>query len=250
MQRIFPRNWQIRLGIVLVLASVTIYSIKYLVLGNPKDTVNYIFNAIGFLPINVLLVTLVLNELLSMRAKRERLEKLNMVIGIFFSEVGNRFLAEISDADPGLDRIRDTLTITQNISDSDLGKIRLFISECPFELEIEKIDLNELKAFLHEKREFLLRLLENPVLLEHQSFTEVLRAIFHLTEELERRTDIPSLPESDLNHLKGDIMRVYCSLSVQWMDYMWYLKNNYPYLFSLAMRTNPFDQHASVIVTG
>jgi hypothetical protein len=29
---------------------------------------------------------------------------------------------------------------------------------------------------------------------------------------------------------------------------MKHLKENYPYLFSLAMRTNPFDADASVIV--
>jgi len=29
---------------------------------------------------------------------------------------------------------------------------------------------------------------------------------------------------------------------------MEYLKNHYPYLFSLAMRKNPFDDSASVIV--
>jgi hypothetical protein len=31
---------------------------------------------------------------------------------------------------------------------------------------------------------------------------------------------------------------------------MRYLKNNYPYLFSLAMRTNPFDQNATPVITG
>jgi hypothetical protein len=30
--------------------------------------------------------------------------------------------------------------------------------------------------------------------------------------------------------------------------YMQHLKQNYPYLFSLAMRTNPFDANASAIV--
>ncbi|MFY9799780.1 MAG: two pore domain potassium channel family protein, partial [Methanoregula sp.] len=30
--------------------------------------------------------------------------------------------------------------------------------------------------------------------------------------------------------------------------YMQHLKKKYPYLFSLAMRTNPFDVHASAIV--
>jgi hypothetical protein len=32
------------------------------------------------------------------------------------------------------------------------------------------------------------------------------------------------------------------------LDYMKYMKENYPYLFSFAMRTNPFDREASPIV--
>jgi len=39
-----------------------------------------------------------------------------------------------------------------------------------------------------------LRLLENPVLLEHESFTELLRSVFHLSEELEQRDDFGKLP--------------------------------------------------------
>jgi hypothetical protein len=34
----------------------------------------------------------------------------------------------------------------------------------------------------------------------------------------------------------------------QWLDYMRHLKKDYPYLFSLAMRTNPFDQEATPVV--
>jgi hypothetical protein len=77
-------GWQVRLGIILVLCSAAIYTVKFIILGDPENTYFYIFNAIGFLPVNVLLVTLVLNELLSMRSKKERLEKINMVIGTFF----------------------------------------------------------------------------------------------------------------------------------------------------------------------
>jgi hypothetical protein len=35
-----------------------------------------------------------------------------------------------------------------------------------------------------------------------------------------------------------------------WLEYMEHLKDNYPYLFSLAMRVNPFDKTASPVVTG
>ena len=93
-----------------------------------------------------------------------------------------------------------------------------------------------------------MRLLENPTLLEHESFTELLRTVFHLTEELTFRDDIGRLPDPDKMHIAGDIKRVYHLLVNQWLTYMKHLKDNYPYLFSLAMRTNPFDQKASPVI--
>jgi hypothetical protein len=68
------------------------------------------------------------------------------------------------------------------------------------------------------ERDFLVRLLENPILLEHESFTELLRAVFHLTEELAAREDLGNLPDSDYKHLAGDIKRAYVLLVHQWLD--------------------------------
>jgi hypothetical protein len=42
--------------------------------------------------------------------------------------------------------------------------------------------------------------------------------------------------------------RVYGLLVREWLSYMQHLKGTYPYLFSLAMRTNPFDSQASPVV--
>jgi hypothetical protein len=241
-------SWPIRLGIILVLFSLAIYTAKFLVLGDPENTYYYIFNALGFLPINVLLVTLIINELLSMRSKKDRLEKLNMVIGTFFSEAGTRLLAYISDCDPELDTIRSHLVVGGDWSAEDFRRVRSDLSGYSFACAMTGKTLIEIRSFLQEKRNFLLRLLENPVLLEHQDFTELLRAVFHLTEELERRDNLESIPESDIKHLSGDVNRVYKLLSFEWLSYMRYLEINYPYLFSLAIRTNPFDEDASVIV--
>jgi hypothetical protein len=243
-------TWQIRLGIVLVCVSILIYAIKLTVLQNTRDTLNYIFNALGFLPVSVFLVTIVLNELLAIRARNQRLEKLNMVIETFYSEVGNELLTYLSGCDPSLDTVRKQLIVTGDWKDDDFSTLNRFMAGYTFDIDPRKVDLIGISGFLKERRNFLLRLLENPVLLEHQSFTEVLRSVFHLTEELNRRTDPSSLPDSDLDHLKGDLIRVYKNLALQWVDYVRYLKRNYPYLFSLAMRTNPFDQNASVIVKG
>jgi hypothetical protein len=102
--------------------------------------------------------------------------------------------------------------------------------------------------FLKQERDLLLRLLENPNLLEKETFTELLRAVFHLADELAHRKGEKSLPASDLDHLAGDIQRAYALLLPQWLDYLHYLKLHYPYLFSLAVRTNPLNPHASAVV--
>lgn len=241
-------NWEAKLAIVLVAMSVCIYTCKFLVLKNPGDTANYIFNALGFLPINVLLVTIVLNKLLVMRAKNERMQKINMVIGTFFAEVGNDLIKTLSKGDPDIGRMHESLVSGSEWNNKEYAKLRSRMAACSWKADTSAIDREALLEFLCSRRDFLLRLLENPVLLEHESFTDLLRAVFHLTEELRHRRGIADLPTTDHAHLSGDISRVYERLVLQWLDYMEYLDNNYPYLYSLEMRTNPFDARASPVV--
>ena len=202
----------------------------------------------GFLPISVLLVTIVLNSLLTVRSKREKMQKLNMVIGTFFAEVGNHLLVVLSDNDPYADDLRKKLLIRDDWDKVRFSEMARIIEKRDYHVHSQNIDLEKLHAYLMLKRDFMLRLLENPVLLEHQSFTELLSAVFHLNEELWRREDFSCLPESDCHHIEGDINRVYKELVREWLYYMQYLKENYPYMFSLALRTNPFDENASPVV--
>ncbi len=110
------------------------------------------------------------------------------------------------------------------------------------------MDLEILRDFLIQNRRFLLALLENPQIIEHDSFAPLIQAIFHLTDELMARDRLTGLPSNDYDHLSVDINRAYAVLIVEWIAYMNYLKKTYPYLFSLAMRTNPFDSNASPVV--
>lgn len=187
--------------------------------------------------------------ILAKREMESRMEKLNMIIGIFYSEVGLELLSWFSRYDPNFDAIRHSLIITGNWTDEKFiatGKESL---KHDFSVDVSQVDFHALKGFLTAKRDFLLRLLENPVLLEHQSFTDLLRAVFHLPEELAYRSSFDDVPKPDANHLAGDIKRSYHLMVAEWITYMKYLKNNYPFLFSLAVRTNPFNKEASVVVT-
>lgn len=241
-------RWQIILGLSLVVLSVIFYFIHYAIFRDPHHIFIYMIGDIAFVFIEVLLVTLIIHQLLSVREKRARLEKLNMVIGVFFSEIGAGLVTYFSDFDPKLEKIKQELIVRPNWSEKEFSAVSKRLKSYDYGVEIEKVELEYLRGFLIGKRDFLLRLLENPNLLEHESFTELLQAVFHLTEELQGREDISQLPDSDYDHLAADIKRAYVLLVQHWLDYMKHLKDNYPYLFSLAMRTNPFDQSASPIV--
>ena len=208
----------------------------------------YLIGDIAFVFFEVLLVTLILHQLLHYREKKSIMNKLNMVIGAFFSEAGTELLKSFSTCDKEAFRITQKLIITNNWSEKEFLKICKSVKEHIYNIDSKRGDLESIKEFLKEKRQFLLNLLENPNLLEHESFTNLLWAVFHLTEELIHRRNLRELPETDYQHLAGDIKRVYHLLIAEWLDYMQHLKNNYPYLFSLAIRTNPFDANASVEV--
>jgi len=224
--------------------SALVYCAHYLLFHDAHHIFIYLVGDLGFMFLEVLLITLVFHELLSKREKKAMLEKLNMVIGAFFSEVGTDLLKFFSDMDPQEDRISRELIITKDWTDQGFNEIINRIKSTKFEIEPYRGDLPGLQRFLKQKREFLVRLLENPNLLEHDAFTGVLWAIFHLGEELAARKDIENLGAADIDHIKGDIIRAYGNLLEEWLEYMMHLKDNYPYLFSLALRKNPFDPNA------
>lgn len=241
-------GWRVRLGVALVLASAVLYALHFLIFRDAHHIFLYLVGDFAFVPIQILVVTLIIEEFLRLRERRVRLEKMNMVIGAFFSVIGTRLLTYVSDFDPNLAAIRQNLVVRGNWTDKDFGDLSECLKRHDYAVDIKRIDLVRVREMLTGESDFMVRLLENPTLLEHETFTSLLRAVFHVTEELESRPGFEGLPESDLAHLAHDLRRAYGLLVSEWVDYMRHLKCNYPYLFSLAMRTNPFDQEASPVV--
>ncbi|HEX9911869.1 MAG TPA: hypothetical protein VGB01_01325 [candidate division Zixibacteria bacterium] len=238
-------RWQLIFAVSLIVLSAIVYISQILIFQRPQDTVFYIFQDFAFVPISVLVVTLIIDQLLRIREKRAMLKKMNMVIGAFFSEVGTDLLKSFPDFDQHYDQIRGNLIITGDWSEQEFSNVKKRLKNYDYNIESRKGDLEDLKSFLTGKRDFLLSLLENPNLLEHESFTDLLWAVTHLTEELACRKDLRRLPKTDYAHLSGDIKRAYVLLVAEWVSYMKHLKDNYPYLFSLAVRINPFNPDAS-----
>lgn len=190
----------------------------------------------------------VIEYFIEQRERSERIRKMNMLVGVFFSECGTDLLRTFSTVDPDIGTILLALKPSNNWSDSDFIGAKKTIAGHPARLDSRDIDLPALHAFLSANKQLLVTMLENPYLIEHEAFTELMQALFHLTEELRVRDRLVDLPVTDYAHLSGDINRVYGLLTREWIEYMQHLRANYPYLFSLAMRTNPFDRNASPIV--
>lgn len=239
-------RWQIFFGAFLVALSVIFYLIHYAIFRDAHHIFIYLLGDIAFVFFEVLLVTLIIHQLLTFREKRALLEKMNMVIGTFFSEVGKNLIKLISAFDNNINFIRRDLFVTNNWTENDFLAMKQRLIKYEPDVRIENGgSLEPFKVFLTQKREFLLRLLENQNLLEHDSFTELLRTVFHLTEELESRQSLLNIPKPDLEHIVNDTRRVYRSLMTEWLSYMKHLNEQYPYLFSFSIRTNPFDPDAT-----
>jgi len=237
------------LAIAFVALSGIAYFIHYLIFRDINHIFIYMIGDLAFLPLEVLLVVVIIERLLARREMQAKLEKLNMVVGAFFSELGNYLLQDLLKHFDNRLEISNNLNVTESWTKRDFQKAVKFADHLKVEVDCRNVDLGRLKAFLAEKRTFLLTLLENPNLLEHDRFTDLLWAVTHLDEELEARTSFIGLPDKDLEHLAVDIQRMYDHLASEWLDYVQHLKSKYPFLFSLVLRTHPFQEQQSPIIT-
>jgi len=194
------------------------------------------------------IVTSVTQMLIQRGQNRIRRHRLNMLIGVFYTEIGNRLLRIVTRYDPEIDTIRQEFFVHDEYTEVEFNQLRRRLRHYDFTISPDRIDLDELLVFLKEKGDLLIRELENPDLIEHENFTELLWAVVHLRDELLSRDSLSGLPESDMAHLANDVVRIYRLLTLQWINYMQYLKGAYPFLFSLALRTNPFVEKPSAIV--
>lgn len=242
-------HWQVYFGAALISLSAVLYCLHYFFFRDSHHIFLYLLGDIAFLPVDVLIVTLIIDNILRVREKRSLLNKMNMLIGVFYSEVGTELLVRFSAADRGADGLRNALRVSNDWSDGAFRSIETFLKGHKYDVDLSGCDVKALRDFLSDKRDFLLSLLANPNLLEHEVFTDVLWAVFHLAEELSKRPDTCALSQKDGEHIAGDVRRAYKVMTEEWLLYMNHLQKSYPYLFSLAVRTNPFDPEADAAVS-
>ncbi|MHB1456785.1 MAG: hypothetical protein ACYC0V_07710 [Armatimonadota bacterium] len=242
-------RWYIMTITALIVASSLGYTIQLMIFHNERDTFFYLLQDLAFLPVQVLLVTLVVNGWFQMREREELLKKTNVVVGTFFIEIGNVLLRYFSEFDVNIDYMRKMADIHADWNNHDFVLLKKRLDMHEYTIDCRSADIRELRKLLIGRREFIMGLLANPGLVENTGFSELLWAISHLTQELELRQDFDNLPDTDYAHLGIDIRRAYILLVQEWVSYIRRLKDSYPYMYSLMVRTDPFASEQSVIIT-
>ena len=232
--------------IILVILSAVFFILQQLLFHDMHESGFLFFQDLMFLPIHLILVTFILDRILHSREKRERLEQMDIVIGAFFSEMGTIVLKTLNEYISNVDDVKAQLDMQSSWDSKKFDHEAKMIKNYTFEVD-SNTSLKDLKSVLPDKKAYLLEMFNNPNLLEHDSFTDMLWALYHLIDELENRHDINALPGTDVKHLSGDIVRAYSALLYQWILYMKHLKTKYPYLWSLAVRKNPFAENDIII---
>lgn len=246
-------SWKVKFSIVMVLLIIIIYGSNYLVLGDAEHIISYVWTHLGFIPVDILLVAFLLDEIIEKKEKEAMLEKLDMLMSTFFSEVGNDLISQLSSVNKYTANTENLKSIKDwDDKDFDAKLAELKNASIDFQADVPKEEreefLENLRVFLASKREFIINLMINPNLLEKEEFTGLITAILHLDEELEHRKDLALVQDADFGHLNGDMQRVYGKLVYEWVYYLKYLNKHYPYMIALIVRTNPFDADADVYV--
>ena len=219
------------ISFILIALSAVMFLKHYLVFGQALNTAYYSLMNLCFIPINSLVVTIILEKLIDYRAKKDRIEKINMLVGIFFTEVGGKLMHLIIDSD------KDAKNYITNFE--DLNNIKKCLNEYDYKVDMNNIDLCSIKNILLENNNLFVTLISNENVFQHQIFTDLLMSVVHLRDEIIFMEKDDNL-ELNINHLENDVIRVYKNISIQWISYLEYLNKSYPFLYNNAIRVNPF----------
>jgi len=224
-------------SLILILLSLTMFFIHYLIFGQLENTEYYSIMNLCFIPINILAVTLMFEKLVERRAKLERVSKLNMLVGLFFSDIGFTLLKLIVAGDENIHVL--------DLDFTDLKSCETKLKSHNHQVVFENINYSELKELVIGARDILSSLISNESILEHETFADLLMSLMHLRDEI-IFIKYTELTPDDCSHLKGDLTRVYENLTYQWINYLSHLRQFYPYQYSGAIKFNPFTLNKNI----
>ena len=230
------KNRTLLIIILLFGISAIIYLLQIILFHDPKTTLFYFLQDWAFLPITIAVATIVVGKIMDEHEKQNRMNKTRMLASSFFSENGFKLLKYLLSLTIPSSELQNLLKIDHQWTPEQFIKASVLMEHFDFDIHFTPKHLEELKISFSEKRMALLIVTSNPLLFDHENFTDMLWAILHLSDELSIRNDLSHLSETEYLHLKSDIERVLRGLLSNWFLHISYIKNEYPHLYLLAIQ--------------
>ncbi|MRS11979.1 MAG: hypothetical protein EG823_02775 [Actinobacteria bacterium] len=145
------KDWQRKLAFALLAAAVVLYAVRWSAFpGEPlhDEMARFLLGDMAFLFLHVLLVMLVLDGLIRRRERDEMRQKLDMVIGAFFSETGADLLGRIARSDARLGEVWAELVPSAKWTAADYERSQQVFWEHAPEIDLSACDLAGLGAAL------------------------------------------------------------------------------------------------------
>ena len=209
---------------VLLAISACIYGMQILIFKDVRNTEFYIFQDMAFIPISIAITTVVVGELLDINNKRDSRQKTRMLTSTFFSDIGFELmsmLALVSNID---EELLHTINDTELFDSDKITAIKNSGLTVNADMGIYTIISDVIIA---SKTDILI-LSSNPMLYDHEYFSDLLWELLHLMDEFRLRGDYVKLTPNDLTELNSDFAQVLELLLINWVVNAKYLKETYP----------------------
>lgn len=229
-----------QLILLLLCASALLYAIHYLIFRDLHHLAIFGLHELAFVPLEVILVTLGLDQLVEKTHREEARSKVSIIETLYFNESGGTMLRYLTSFDPDAARLRELLQVTEVWHSSDFRQAIRQLKSYPFLLDLDRIDFFGLHYHLSQRHEYYRSMLENPALTQSEAFTEMIMKIYLLWEELDGRTNLYQLPEKDRSYLAELLHEIYRELTEYWLDNVYNHSIHNRFRLHRAIESNPF----------
>lgn len=225
-----------RVIIILFVTSIVVYGLQMLIFKDPKTTGFYFLQDVAFMPLTIVIATVMIGAIFEEHDKKERIERTKMLTSAFFTEVGEELLQLLVEASDSYKQMTD---LFDDVPDE--AELKMHIKDMKLHVKLTSERAIELRNTLDVHYMFITINASNPALLEHEKYTDMLWSIYHLRDELKMR-DLDRMTKEERKHLEIDATRVLNNLLINWVSHVRYVQKEYPYFYASKYKHIDFYQ--------
>lgn len=211
--------------------SLLLYGATYWLFGDLPLMQKYFMLHLAFLPVHALVLTVILEELLTFRERISRRRRLDTYLGVFFRRMGIDLYLRLVGLLENREELEGIILVQPSWHHRDFREARRRLARFEPRMRPDPQGMRELLDFLTSNDHEILEMTRNPYLWEFDNFYRMVVAFFHFLEQTRFR-DEPALTSPWLlGHLAQEAGKTLQMLLLIWLGYLEQLKKDHPILF-------------------